>query len=233
MRETQLRVIARPLTFAAAADIAFSSIALNARKSPEVIRHLLKTIAAVAPFTYRDEDRQALSSVIDQVEEVRLEDFFARAILDREGNLNLLGILKETPREKGPAGKFMAAVEEVVLKGGRIFFADLRTDPRYTAQLDDISGTISGLSTSGEKMAGVSLKAMLNNRAPLEINGKARILGEPLYIELAASVKNLQVPGLSPYTSKYIGYTMSKGQLSLEANYKVERQNVSGRTRSS
>jgi Domain of Unknown Function (DUF748) len=171
--------------------------------------------AGYAPFSFKSS-------------RVRLEDFFARAILDPEGNLNLLRVLRETPRDKAPAGKFSASLDELALQQGRIFFADLRTDPRYTAQLDDISGTISGLSTSGKKMAQVELKAMLNNRAPLEINGKARILGEPLYLELAASVKNLQVPGLSPYTSKFIGYTISKGQLSLEANYKVESRNLSG-----
>ena len=87
--------------------------------------------------------------------------------------------------------------------------------------LVDIGGRVSGLSSEPGKMADLDLKAKINNFAPAEITGKLNPLAKPIYVDIGMRLDNMDLPPTSPYSTKYIGYSIVSGQLSLNLKYLV------------
>jgi uncharacterized membrane protein len=55
-----LRIMADPTTFERLTDVAFSQIRQYGRNDAEVLRHMLKAIAGIAPYVSTNAERQAL-----------------------------------------------------------------------------------------------------------------------------------------------------------------------------
>jgi hypothetical protein len=96
--------------------------------------------------------------------------------------------------------------------------------------LTEMGGRISGLSSEENTTADVDLRAKLNNYAPLEITGKINPLREDLYVDLKARIKDFDLSPATPYSGKFVGYTIEKGKLSFDLKYlivkrKLESQN--------
>jgi hypothetical protein len=65
------------------------------------------------------------------------------------------------------------------------------------------------------KFADVDLRGKLENYAPLEITGKINPLRDDLYVDLKIDFKNMDLSPVTPYSGRYLGYTIQKGELSL------------------
>lgn len=178
---------------------------------------------------------------------ISLTNFYARVIVNSEGKLNLQEIMKtEEPkatapspapqsekggsasREKEPSKNIK--IEQITLQGGRINLSDKSVKPEFSTSLSEIVGKISGLSAEENTMADVDLRAKLNEYAPLEITGKINPLREDLYVDLKARMKDLDLSPATPYSGKFVGYTIEKGKLSFDLKYlivkrKLESQN--------
>jgi hypothetical protein len=169
---------------------------------------------------------------------VALADFYARLIIHPDGSLNLQKIIEAKSGEPEPvraaqsptsdthagtpdkAGRDLR-IEKVTLQGGRINVTDRSVKPNYSAILAEIGGRISGLSSEESALADVELRGKLNDDAPLEITGKINPLREDLFIDLKARFKDLDLSSVTPYSGKYIGYTIQKGKLSFDVSYKI------------
>jgi uncharacterized protein involved in outer membrane biogenesis len=174
---------------------------------------------------------------------VALADFFARIAIQPSGRLNLQEIL-ESPEELKPAGQPKPAdqpktpkaepvpqatagapkniqIEEVTLQGGRIQFTDRSLRPNYAADMTEIGGRVSGLSSEETSLADLELRGKMNNSAPLEIIGKINPLKRDLFVDLRARFTGMDLSPTSPYSGKYVGYTIEKGKLSFDLKYLI------------
>jgi uncharacterized protein involved in outer membrane biogenesis len=176
---------------------------------------------------------------------ISLTNFYARVIVNSEGKLNLQEIMKteepKTPTTPPPQEKGVATPKEIepsknikigqiTLQGGRIDLSDKSVKPEFSTNLSEMGGRISGLSAEENTTADVDLRAKLNDYAPLEITGKINPLREDLYVDLKARIKDLDLSPATPYSGKFVGYTIEKGKLSFDLKYlivkrKLESQN--------
>ncbi len=135
----------------------------------------------------------------------------------------------------GPGAKKKAleriAVGRVSVRNGRFTFIDRTVTPKYTSSLRAISGTITSLSSDEFKKARVSLQARLDNQAPIVVTGAVNPLKDDLFVNLAASLKNMDLGALTPYSGKYAGLTIDKGKLSLDLNYVIDKKRLDARNR--
>ncbi|MGB3399828.1 MAG: DUF748 domain-containing protein, partial [Candidatus Deferrimicrobiaceae bacterium] len=171
------------------------------------------------------------------IREVALTDFYSRLIVTPEGTLNVQGIVRK--EEQALAGETAAdnvasakppdspgpptpvSIRSVSLQGGRIHFTDYFIKPNYSANLLEVGGRISGLSSEETQMADVDLRGKLENYAPLEITGKINPLRNDLFVDLKAEFKDMDLSPLTPYSGRYAGYTIEKGKLSLSLAYRI------------
>jgi hypothetical protein len=181
---------------------------------------------------------------------VRLNDFYARAILSDAGRLNLVEVFRtpaapgeqERPAEAKPAEagrlkpssiaeRFSATAAALPVRiriggieilRGNVNFTDNFVKPNYTANLTDLVGTVSELSSDRAALADVSIRGRVDRDAPVEITGKVNPLAAPLALDLRASTKGVELPRLTPYSVKYAGYPITRGKLSMDVQYKVQ-----------
>lgn len=172
-----------------------------------------------------------------KINEVALSDFYSRLVVYPDGSLNVQNIFsaEEAADEKSgdqqASGKGAAVSEhkggrvvkigKVTLQGGTVNFTDKHIQPGYSANLLDIGGRVSGLSSDEDKFADVSLRGNLDNYAPLEISGKINPLMKDLYVDLAIDFKNIDLSPATPYSGKYAGFTVEKGKLTLNMKYLI------------
>lgn len=182
-----------------------------------------------------------------KIKGIALSDFYARLVINPDGTLNLQQILakggskKESPARKESASPASGKEEEgpprnigignITLQGGRIEFSDRSVKPEFTLRLTEMSGRVSGLSSEETALGDVELQAKVNNYAPIEITGKINPLKKDLYVDLKVRFKDLDLSSASPYSAKYVGYTIQKGKLSFDLSYlidkgKLDSQNV-------
>jgi len=160
------------------------------------------------------------------IKSVAINGFYARFIINPDGTMNVQSVVETGPRE-APAEEpaYTAKVGTIAIKGGHINFTDRRIKPGYSADITEVSGKVTGLSTGETKLGDVDLNAMFGT-APIKISGRINPLRNDLYVDLKTSLTGLDLTQFTPYTVKYMGYTVQKGQLSLDLQYLVDKKKL-------
>jgi hypothetical protein len=180
-----------------------------------------------------------------EIGKVALNDFYARAILSQQGQLNLVQVLKPASAaaegtvqgdaattEKTAAAQAPTAqsadkgavirVGGIELVRGNVNYTDNFVRPNYSANLTDLTGTVGALSSESAAMADVSVRGRVDGDAPLEITGQLNPLASELALDMRANAKGVELPRLTPYSVKYAGYPITKGKLSMDVAYLVK-----------
>jgi uncharacterized protein involved in outer membrane biogenesis len=175
--------------------------------------------------------------------QVALTDYFARLVLHENGALNLQDILVKNegappaaatpdpaaaPPRTPPASQPPAEIriDEVTLQGGRISFTDRSVKPGYSTTMVEMGGRVSGLSSALNTVADLNLQGKLENSAPLEITGKINPLTTDLFVDLKVRFRDIELSKATPYSGKYIGYTIQKGKLNLDLTYLIDKRKL-------
>lgn len=180
------------------------------------------------------------------IKEIALKDLFSSVIINPDGKLNLSSVVKkdesgqipdkseeisdkkEEITEKGTKEKSIEKIEieRVSVSNGNIRFIDRSINPNYSAELTNIQGSISGLTSKETETAKVELSGRLENTSPLMITGRINPLKEDLFVDLHTSFKDIDLSSASPYSGKYVGYTIHKGKLSLDLKYLIDKKKL-------
>ncbi|HEY7317778.1 MAG TPA: DUF748 domain-containing protein [Candidatus Binatia bacterium] len=182
----------------------------------------------------------ALEPMRLRINEITLADFYARLILGADGKLNLqsLTVQKDSTSEPvetkaakpaepvatAPASENPISIGKINLRGGNVYFSDFFVKPNYSANLTGVDGSISELKpdTPGD----IAIQAKLDNESPVDIQGKINPLSKDLYLDIAADAREIALNPMSPYSIKYIGYGIERGELSFKVKYKVENRKL-------
>src|SRR6185436_8512497 len=81
----------------------------------------------------------------------------------------------ETPKPSATAEQTPAptiTIGKITLQGGDVNFTDLFIKPNYSADLTEIGGSVTGLSSGLDTTADVDLRGRFAKTAPVEIKGK-------------------------------------------------------------
>lgn len=182
----------------------------------------------------------ALEPMQLRINEINLAEFYARMILGADGKLNLqkLAVQKTETGEGGetkpanpaepatatPSDEKQISIGKINLRGGNVNFSDFFVKPNYSANLTGVEGSISELKP--ETAGDIAIQAKLDNTAPVDIRGKINPLSKDLYMDIAADAREIELNPMSPYSIKYIGYGIERGELSFKVKYKVENRKL-------
>jgi uncharacterized protein involved in outer membrane biogenesis len=178
-------------------------------------------------------------------------NFYGRVLLDAQGKLNLRDVVT---REKGPATQSTTAAApapapapaavapppktasgppvnlrfgQLVLQNGRVTYTDNFIKPNFTANLVAITGTIGAFGTHSTTPAPVDVAAKLASNGPVSIKGQVNPLIAKPALDLTASAHDVELPNLTPYSSKYAGYPITKGKLNVDLHYTLANDQLS------
>lgn len=183
------------------------------------------------------------------LKEIAASDFYSRLIITPEGKANVQGLVvsDKTPDVNpvvspgsnpgvapAPAPAASGAqpspvrIAKVTLQGGRVDFSDRLIKPNYSARITDLGGVVSGLSEEQASRADLELKGRVEGSAAIDISGKLNPLAKEPFLDIQAKVKGMELSPFTPYSSRYIGYVIEKGKLSLDVHYRLENRKLEG-----
>ena len=165
------------------------------------------------------------------VAEVDLTGPYLRVIVNADGTQNVATLAVEGPG-KAPAGATGAAappevsVDRVTIDGGNFTFTDRSVEPNVKVGLSSFAGTLAGFSSENMARADVNLYGMVDGVGPVDITGKLDPLGARRFVDLSIEVKSMDLVPLSPYTGKFAGYELARGQLVVDSRILVDGERL-------
>jgi hypothetical protein len=119
---------------------------------------------------------------------------------------------------------FPFQIGTVSFENTSLAFVDRSIEPHVVSEIQDVAGSITGLSSTKKATTTVDLHGKVDGHSTLTVSGTINPLADDLKIDLALSLKNGAMTPGSPYAAKYVGYPIHQGQLSLEAHYVVNQR---------
>lgn len=167
------------------------------------------------------------------LKDIALISPYARVVVREDKSLNLAGLVRtpvapapaaapSTPPAASPGPAPRITIGAIKIEGGDFSFTDRSVSPRARVTLGNFGGTIGGMSSENLARADVDLRGTLDGVGPVAITGKLDPLGTPRFVDLKVDFKNVDLLPLSPYSGKYAGYELARGQLALDVKAHVE-----------
>jgi hypothetical protein len=105
-------------------------------------------------------------------------------------------------------------------------FTDRSITPNVNLSIQQISGTIAGISSEELQHADVNLHAKVDNVGPAAITGVINPFSKDQTNEIKIAVNDVDLTGVSPYSGKFAGYRIAKGKLNVALAYHLHGRNL-------
>jgi hypothetical protein len=123
------------------------------------------------------------------------------------------------------------SIGAVRIVNGAANFADFWIQPNYAVNLQNMNGSILGLSSDPKSRAKVQFEGKVDRYAPAKIDGDINLLSAALYTDLKVSFKGVEMTSVTPYSGRFAGYKIEKGKLSIDVAYLVENRTLTAKQR--
>ena len=175
------------------------------------------------------------------VEGIQMDSLSAWVLRDKDGNLEALGAVEElasnSPVEEGKpaqadqpgaASSFTADLKSFTLTGeNSLAFRDLSVDPTFNFEVDSLSARILNLGTGKtDTPTDITLNAGMGKYSTVSLTGTMEPPWDTPGVDMHVGLKAIDLPPLTPYTTKYLGYILRSGHLDTEVNIMVEKGTV-------
>ncbi len=174
------------------------------------------------------------------VDQIHLKNFLGQASTTKDGGVNLASLQRTKPApapdpaagapatETTPSEPLALTVRSIVIDNAGVSFVDRTLEPALSTGINQLTGRIQNISYPQPAKTLVDLTAKADSRAPLRINGQLEPKGKDSLVDLLLSLKGYDVPVFTGYSSKYVGYPIQKGKLSLDLKYGVANRKLTG-----
>jgi len=99
-------------------------------------------------------------------------------------------------------------------------------EPNAPSLITDLEGLNTGLSTLPESGSALTLTGKAGGLAPLSIQGHSMPLRRDQDTDVNVRIQGADLADFSPYTGKFLGYTVRKGKLDVDAHIKIEQRKL-------
>lgn len=179
--------------------------------------------------------------------DIVLDDFYGNILLNDKARLNVMDLMVDKGKAAGSitqdtqtrrSGKTEArkpaarrggaepdiSIHSVTLKRGRMLFNDHFVRPNYRAELSSINGTLTAVSSAKPAPARVKVAGRVYGTAPFSLSGTVQPFSRYLALDLKATAKGVDLPRFTTYSSKYVGYAIQRGKLSVDLQYQIKNR---------
>ena len=166
------------------------------------------------------------------IAEISLADPEAQVVMGKDHNLNVSNVLRQSSAPKtvtvGPpaAPSQFIAIDRIALANAKIEYVDQSIEPNVKTSVDQLSGTITGLTSAAIDRADLDLNGRVAGTASLSIRGKVNVLSEQLAADIRMELKDSDLAPVAPYVGKFVGFKLDSGAVSVDAKAKVNNNKL-------
>jgi hypothetical protein len=171
------------------------------------------------------------------IRQIAVADAYARLIIETNHTINLLNALHPASPQapatnetkvaaaQPPAGTNAAlpqiSIGAVAISNTVVSYSDRSLQPNVNMTIEEVNGTISGLSSEQLQRADLNLAAKVDGAGPVAITGSINPFSGTSTNQVTISVKDVDLTPASPYSGKYAGYEIAEGKLNLDLSYQL------------
>ena len=172
-----------------------------------------------------------------RIKTLRMRSPYARVIIAKDETINVVEIM--TPAKPAPAYQMSVQVataegpppqetqvriDTVAIEDGSLNFADFWIQPNYAVSIQQLNGSVVGLSSDEASRAKLALEGKVDRYAPATIDGEMNLLSATLFTNIRLKFAGVDMTSVTPYSGRFAGYEIEKGKLSIDVTYKVENR---------
>lgn len=136
-------------------------------------------------------------------------------------NVSTLTLPLSHQNERGNAELPQISIATVLITNTAISFTDRSLKPNVNMAIQQVNGTISGLSSEQLQHADVNLSAKVDGVGPVAITGTINPFSGTQTNDVKISVKDVDLTPASPYSGKFAGYRIAEGKLNMDLAYEL------------
>jgi hypothetical protein len=189
------------------------------------------------------------------IKSIHAQGPYARVIIDQNRNLNITEALKPTGAAPAPAAPTPPAapaplsksssttrtaqlaapshassmplsIGTVLISNGSANYADQWIQPHFAIGIQQLNGSIDGLSSDPASRAKIDLTGSVDRYAPAHIWGETNLLSQTTYTDISMSYRGIELTGVTPYSGHFAGYKIAKGKLTVDLKYHIENRQL-------
>jgi hypothetical protein len=123
------------------------------------------------------------------------------------------------------------AIGKIVVERGAADYEDESLPLPFAAHITDLKGEATTLATSTTAPAALSLQGQVGEFGEVKIGGSLTPFDPTQATKIDVRFRNVEFPGLSPYTVKFAGRRIAKGRLDIGLSYAIDRGKLNGSNR--
>jgi len=153
------------------------------------------------------------------------------AYLARRANsgANFSQIMKQKPKSGNAQSTGMPLnISQININKGVIYFTDKSPTTPFSYRMTTVNGNLRNVSNQ-KNNASLSIQGKMGGYAPFSMKGSFNLSGKYPYVNLTAETANQDLVIFSPYSGRHAGYKISKGQVALQVDYKIQSNKVHGK----
>lgn len=175
-----------------------------------------------------------LEPLIIGINQIELVDFYGNVEVSPDGSLNLMQLVKPAGSPSSPSDttgsspntRSTVQLGSMRFKRGTLDFTDSSVKPTFRSTLRDINGSLTAMTP--DKASAIQFTAKGQRAAVFGVRGQMNPLGRNLYLDIEGTAKDVELPPLSMYAVKYVGYPVERGKLTLNVNYRLHQRQLEG-----
>ena len=162
-----------------------------------------------------------------------------RLVVDPDGSTNVARALKLAPAAgtpplsavgaalpPSPGRPLRLAIARTRMAAGRLSFVDRSVEPNAALVITGLEGSATTLSTEPDSQSAVDFRGLAGGVAPLRVQGRAMPLRKDQDTDVNITIQSSELTDFSPYAGKYLGYTIQKGKLDLDARVRIQKRQL-------
>ncbi len=118
------------------------------------------------------------------------------------------------------------SVKRIDIDQSVLNFADDSIEPNFSAGIQNLHGSIVGLSSAPKTRAKINLDGQVDQFSPVQIRGEMTAFVPMVYTDVGLSFHNMELTTFNPYSGKYAGYNIQQGKLSTDLHYHIENRKL-------
>jgi hypothetical protein len=172
-----------------------------------------------------------------ELEEVRWDALETSLIIRSDQQLNFLTLFPQPNNATSPASAprepvaqptapatFPLRLSTLALENASFRFEDRSVQPACQFGIQQLNGTILGLSTEPGATAELNFQGQADDQSPFAIFGTIEPFAQDAVLSLTFSNQNLHLTPFTPYVEKFTGYPLNSGRLSATLQYEIQQQ---------
>ena len=132
----------------------------------------------------------------------------------------------DRPRRK-KAGLSIASI--LASEGSSVKLVDERVSPPYRTTIQIDKARIDNVkSAMPEKLSAVTIEGMIDEYTKVTVAGKMNLFSERLNLDMTAKLEAFDLPPLTPYTTRHLGFNIDSGHMNTDIKVKVVGWEIEG-----